>query len=165
MAFFCPFPVMYRKGAKVLTDAHRLFFRCTSKEKQAFGASRRNSKCKKAVSAAPYIAGTIVRKPAPSYFQGAWAPHLIGWTAGKLPFRLQSRHGVQSGAAADCSLPAGHAQRSRGREHGERQGGGVRTRLLCSVPKKMTCGHPSGHFVKALYQFFEASSICFSCRF
>ena len=52
-------------------------------------------------------------KTASPYFQGASAPHRIHWTAGKLPFRLQSEHGVRSGAEAECSLPAGHAQRSR----------------------------------------------------
>ena len=39
--------------------------------------------------------------------------HRIHWTAGKLPFRLQSEHRVRSNAAAECSFTAGHAQRSR----------------------------------------------------
>ena len=62
-------------------------------------------------------------------FQGAWAPHRIHWTAGKLTSRLQSKHGVRRGADAGCSFPDGHAQRSRRREQREQPGGGVRTRV------------------------------------
>ena len=61
----------------------------------------------------PHIAGTVCTKACTPYFQGASAPHRIHWTAGKLLFRLQSEHGVRCGAAAECSFPDGHTQRSR----------------------------------------------------
>ena len=71
----------------------------------------------------------MTRKLASPCFQGAWAPHRIHWTAGKLTSRLQSKHGVRRGADAGCSFPDGHAQRSRRREQREQPGGGVRTRV------------------------------------
>ena len=76
---------------------------------------------RRSAPAARGINGTAYTKACTSYFRGASAPHRIHWTAGKLPFRLQSKHGVRSGADAECSLPAGHAQRSRSCEHGERR--------------------------------------------
>ena len=48
---------------------------------------------------------------------------------------------------------------------------GRATGLRCAAPHDLSCQSkwpavtPAGHFVKALCQFFEASSICFSCRF
>ena len=63
--------------------------------------------------AAQGMTGTVYTKACISLFPGASAPHCIHWTAGKLLFRLQSEHRVRSGAAAGCSFPDGHAQRSR----------------------------------------------------
>ena len=67
----------------------------------------------------------VYAKACHSLFPGASAPHRIYWTAGKLPFRLQSEHGVRCGAAAECSFPDGHAQRSQ--------------RRRCADPRALRC--------------------------
>ena len=72
--------------------------------------------------AAQDIAGAVYTKACHTLFPRRVSAHCIHWTAGKLLFRLQSEHGVRSGADAECSFPDGHAQRSRRREQSERPG-------------------------------------------
>ena len=91
----------------------------------------------------PNIAGTACIKACLSLFPRRVSAHCIHWTAGKRQFRLQSKHGVRCGADAECSLPAGHAQRSRRREQSERPGGGVRTRVPYEV-KQQTHSEAAG---------------------